>query len=191
MVDPRNSIEVKSGKVEGVYIWEMPSFPDLRGTLFKSYVAGISGSFPLNFTMYEHFFTVSKKNVFRGMHFQGSPHEVTKVVSLVQGEAIDFLLDTRETSSTYGHLQIQAMNQTNPVSIYVPVGVAHGYLSLKDNTIISYKMDGAFCSNCDGGINGEIVKEYLPVEFEETIRSERDTKLQNFRDFIYKSNCAK
>ena len=128
--------EVKLGLVDGVQIWEMPAFPDLRGGLFKAYVGGTSGSFTVNFAMQEHFFTVSKKDVFRGMHFQGQPHEVSKVVSLVQGEAIDFLLDVRRNSSTFGHVQIQQMSQENPVSIYIPVGVAHGYLALKDNTVI-------------------------------------------------------
>lgn len=191
MKDGSNMIEVKLGLVDGVQIWEMPTFPDLRGNLFKAFVGGQSGSFPVDFDMQEHFFTVSKKDVFRGMHFQGPPHAVAKVVSIVQGEAIDFLLDTRKASKTYGHVQIQQLSQGNPVSIYIPVGVAHGYLSLKDNTIISYKMDGFFCGNCDGGVSGEVVNDFLPMEFEKTIRSERDTKLQNFNDFEYRSSCTR
>lgn len=182
--------EVKLGLVDGVQIWEMPTFPDLRGNLHKAFVGGLSGSFPVAFEMQEHFFTVSKKNVFRGMHFQGFPHEVSKVVSIIQGEAIDFLLDTRKASETYGFVQIQQLNQDSPVSIYIPVGVAHGYLSLKENTIISYKMDGFFCGNCDGGVSGEVVNDYLSLAFERTIRSERDTKLQKFNDFEYRSSCT-
>lgn len=184
-------VQVKLGLIEGVHIWKMPNFLDIRGSLCKLFVGGRSGSFPLDFTMYEHFFTRSRKNVFRGMHFQGSPHEVVKIVSIIQGNAIDFLLDMRESSESYGHLQIQTMDQENPVSIYIPVGVAHGYLSLEDNTIISYKMDGAFCPNCDGGISGDIVKDYLPIDFEKTIRSEKDSKLSKFSDFEYVSNCLK
>ena len=183
--------EVKLGLVDGVQIWEMPTFPDLRGNLLKAYVGGVTGSFSIDFAMKEHFFTVSKKDVFRGMHFQGPPHEVAKVVSLVQGEAIDFLLDTRKESKSYGHVQIQQLNQENLVSIYIPVGVAHGYLSLKENTIISYKMDGYFCGNCDGGISGEVVSDYLPIDFGKTIRSDRDTRLQDFSDFEYFSSCIK
>lgn len=183
--------KAKLGLVDGVQIWKMPIFPDLRGGLRKAYVGGISGSFSVNFAMQEHFFTISKKDVFRGMHFQGRPHEVAKIVSLVQGEAIDFLLDARVDSKTYGNLQIQQMNQMNPVSIFIPVGVAHGYLSLKDNTIFSYKMDGFFCGNCDGGISGEIVSDYLPIDFEKTIRSDRDKQLQKFDGFEYQSSCTK
>jgi len=183
--------EVELGLVDGVQIWKMPTFPDLRGSLLKAYVGGISGSFHADFDMHEHFFTVSKKYVFRGMHFQGAPHAVSKVVSLVQGEAIDFLLDTRRTSRTYGHVQVQQLNQENPVSIYIPVGVAHGYLSLKDNTIISYKMNGFFCGNCDGGISGEVVGDFIPMDFEKTIRSDRDKQLQKFNNFEYRSSCIR
>lgn len=183
-------VQVSRGFIEGVHIWQMPVFSDIRGSLSKSYVAGEAGSFPVAFKMYEHFFTRSKKYVFRGMHFQGSPHKVVKIVSLVQGSAIDFLLDIRESSTTYGHLQIQEMDRENPVSIYVPVGVAHGYISLENDTVISYKMDGAFCTNCDGGISGEVVQDYLPINFEETIRSEKDLNLPKFADFEYKSSCS-
>lgn len=191
MVNETNLVGVKLGLVDGVQVWEMPAFPDLRGNLLKSFVGGSSGSFSTEFIMKEHFFTVSKKDVFRGMHFQGPPHEVAKVVSIVQGEAIDFLLDARKTSKTFGHVQVQQLSQSSPVSIYIPVGVAHGYLSLQDNTIISYKMDGLFCGNCDGGISGEVVNNYLPLEFERTIRSDRDTRLQDFNNFEYRSSCTK
>ena len=191
VVNGSKMVEVKMGLVDGVHVWEMPIFPDLRGNLVKAHVGGLSGSFPVDFAMQEHFFTMSKKDVFRGMHFQGPPHEVTKVVSIIQGEALDFLLDTRKTSKTYGYVQTQQLSQENPVSIYIPVGVAHGYLSLKDNTIISYKMNGFFCESCDGGISGDVVNYFLPTEFGKTIRSERDRQLQNFNDFEYRSSCNK
>ncbi|MEI7781784.1 MAG: dTDP-4-dehydrorhamnose 3,5-epimerase family protein, partial [Planctomycetota bacterium] len=69
-------------------------------------------------------------------------------------------------------------------------GVAHGYIALEDKTIISYKMDGFFCANCDGGISGEIINDYLPIDFSETIRSEKDLNLQSFENFHYESSCA-
>lgn len=190
MSTERSRVEVKPGQVVGVHVWPMPNFPDIRGSLSKAYVAGEFGSFPVSFQMLEHFFTRSKKNVFRGMHFQGAPHRVSKIVSIIQGRATDFLLDMRVDSVTYGHLQIQEMNSENPISIYVPVGVAHGYIALEDKTIISYKMDGFFCANCDGGISGEVVKKYLPIDYAATIRSKKDQNLQGFDNFEYKSSCS-
>jgi len=191
MDEVHSRMKIKPGPIEGAYIWQMPNFQDVRGSLKKAYVVGDSGSFPVPFQMFEHFFTYSKKNVFRGMHFQGDPHGVSKIVSIIQGSATDFLLDFRVNSETYGNLKIQEMNSDNPVSIYIPQGVAHGYISLENETIISYKFDGFFCANCDAGISGEVVNEYLPIDFSATIRSEKDMNLQGIDNFKYESSCLK
>jgi dTDP-4-dehydrorhamnose 3,5-epimerase len=182
-------IEIKPGTIDGAFTWQMPIFLDVRGKLAKSYTAGASGSFPIDFNVLEHFFTYSSKNVFRGLHFQGTPHAVSKIVSIVQGKATDYLLDMRRDSATFGHLQIREFDSEKPISIYIPTGVAHGYIALEDKTIISYKLDGYFCANCDGGISGEVIKEYLPIDFADTIRSEKDLNLQEFELFQYKSGC--
>lgn len=128
-------------------------------------------------------------NVFRGMHFQGSPHSLAKVVSIIQGNAIDYLLDIRRSSPTFGSLQIVELNENLPVSIYIPDGIAHGYLSISNDTIISYMFDGVFCENCDTGISGLDIEEFLPIGFGETLRSIRDQELPDFKSFSYKSKC--
>ena len=189
MDETHSRIKIKPGPIEGAHIWQMPNFRDIRGSLNKAYVTGESGSFPVPFQMFEHFFTYSKQNVFRGMHFQGEPHGVSKIVSIIQGSALDYLLDFREDSATYGNLKIVEMNSEKPVSIYIPNGVAHGYISLEDETIMSYKFDGFFCANCDGGISGEVINEYLPIDFSDTIRSKKDMNLMGFNNFEYESRC--
>jgi len=177
------------GNVEGVHVWSMPTHSDERGRLFKAYTTADTGIFPIPFNTYEHFFTESKKNVFRGMHFQGQPHAVSKIVSIVSGKAKDFLFDMRKESETYGNLQILDLDESTPTSILIPTGVAHGYLALTEKTILSYRMDGAFCRNCDGGFSGEIVAGHLPISLEDTIRSVRDAKLFAFAGYQYKSDC--
>ena len=178
------------GDIDGVYKWPMPVFQDNRGRLFKAYVAENKGSFPVSFNTFEHFFTESKKNVFRGMHFQMEPHAVAKIISLVRGNAQVFLLDAREDSPTYGFVQIESFLQNSPVSIFIPTGVALGYLILQDETTISYRMDGGFCGNCDAGISPEVISEFLPIPLSEAIRSERDHILPSFANFRIVSTCA-
>jgi len=181
--------QLKIGEVSGVQVWKMPTHMDIRGRLFKSYSAADTAIFPVPFETYEHFFTESKEMVFRGMHFQGEPHSVSKIISIVRGRALDFLFDFREKSETFKVLQIVTLDESDPVSILIPEGVAHGYLALKQ-TIISYRMDGPFCKNCDGGFNGELVAKFLPALLAETIRSERDIKLTSFEKFKYFSRCT-
>ena len=190
MVIDINASNPTIGNVEGVHVWSMPTHLDERGRLFKAYNSADSEIFPIPFNTYEHIFSESKKNVFRGMHFQGHPHAVSKIVSVVLGKAKDFLFDMREESETYGNLQILDLDESAPTSILVPAGVAHGYLALAERTILSYRMDGAFCRNCDGGFSAEIVAGHLPILLEETIRSLRDVKLVTFEDYHYKSKCG-
>ncbi len=179
----------KIGNVNGVHVWKMPTHPDVRGRLFKAYTTADTSVFPAPFNTYEHFFTESRKNVFRGMHFQGHPHAVSKIVSIVQGKATDFLFDMREHSHTYGNLKILQLDEAEPVSILIPAGVAHGYLALEEKTIMSYKIDGPFCGKCDGGFSGKMIAEYLPIDFSTAIQSPRDTALIEFRNFEYLSDC--
>jgi len=191
MTTDNNPKNLKIGNVKDVHVWSMPTHPDIRGRLFKAYTEDNTALFPIPFHTYEHFFTESKKNVFRGMHFQGSPHAVSKIISLVQGKAMDFLFDMREDSETYMNLQIINLDEAEPASIFIPLGVAHGYLALEEKTIISYRMDGPFCGKCDGGFSGELVAEYLPGKLSETIRSSRDVDLMAFEKYNYFSQCEK
>jgi len=167
----------------------MPTCPDSRGRLFKAFSSANIEMLPIPFNTNEHFFTESHKNVFRGMHFQGNPHQVSKIISIVQGSAIDFLFDMRENSATFRNLQIVNLDATSPSSIYIPTGVAHGYLATSEKTIISYRMDGPFCANCDGGFSGKLIANLLPIPFTKTIQSSRDTDLIQFEDYRYVSNC--
>jgi len=189
MLNNTNPIIAKIGNVDDVCVWSMPAFPDARGRLFKAYSSANIELFPIPFDTYEHFFTESHLNVFRGMHFQGNPHEVSKIISIVQGSAIDFLFDMRENSATFKNLQIINLDATCPSSIFIPTGVAHGYLATSEKTIISYRMNGPFCANCDGGFSGELLAKSLPIPFGKTIQSARDAELLNFDSYKYVSKC--
>jgi dTDP-4-dehydrorhamnose 3,5-epimerase-like enzyme len=191
MFNDRNPIITKIGNVDGVRVWSMPSYPDTRGRLFKAYSSANVAILPSPFETYEHFFTESQINVFRGMHFQGDPHPVSKIISIVQGTALDFLFDLRSSSATFRNLQIINLDATSPSSIFIPTGVAHGYLATTEKTIISYRMSGPFCADCDGGFSGELIANFLPIPFVNTIQSLRDAALVQFQDYEYSSKCKK
>jgi len=191
MLNNTNPIITKIGNVDDVHVWSMPNYPDVRGRLFKAYSSANSELLSIPFDTYEHFFTESQINVFRGMHFQGNPHAVSKIISIVQGSAIDFLFDMRENSATFRNLQVINLDASSPSSIFIPPGVAHGYLATTEKTIISYRMNGPFCADCDGGFSGELVANFLPISFAKTIQSVRDAALIQFQDYNYSSKCKK
>jgi len=171
------NLVVTPGAVNGVHVWQHKIFEDARGQLSKVYVSNSEEFGNLSFRTIEHFFTFSKKNVFRGMHLQSGEHPSNKIVSLVSGSATDFLLDLRTHSSTFGFLQIENLNESIPKSIYIPAGIAHGYISNSNNTIISYRYDVKFCHDCDSGINSSVVSNFFDYSLDELIISSRDREL--------------
>ena len=169
-----NDLIVTLGGVSGVHVWQHKVFEDARGKLSKVYVLDSEDLGNMPFDTFEHFFTFSKINVFRGLHLQSGIHPSAKIVSLVFGSATDFLLDLRPESSTFGRLQIETLVDLIPKSVYIPVGVAHGYISNSENTIFSYRYESAFCPQCDSGINPKIIERYTNFKFIDLILSDRD-----------------
>ena len=189
-VGGNSSCEIRAiGDLVGVHVWSMPTHIDDRGRLFKASSNSDLAEIPIQFETYEHFLTESRPNVFRGMHFQGHPHSVSKIISIIQGAATDYLFDMRSDSATFRKLQVINLNEKVPLSIFIPAGVAHGYLALAEKTIISYRLNGPFCSKCDSGFDGELVANYLPIPLGETLRSTRDRALKPFGEFYYESDC--
>ena len=79
----------------------------------------------------------SKKNILRGLHFQNNKPQ-GKFISVLKGEIFDVAVDCRKNSKTFGkHFKIK-LNDKDNVSIYIPPGFAHGFVSLKKENIVLY-----------------------------------------------------
>ena len=131
----------------------------------------------------------SAKGVVRGLHFQKDPKCQTKLVEVIQGSAIDVVVDIREGSPTYGkHTAVllkpyDANDKESGRQLYVPRGFAHGFISLEDNTIFQYLIDNDYAPDYEGGIYwndpelgidwGGMFKKY---GIDKPITSEKDTK---------------
>lgn len=181
--------EINVGSIAGVITWPAKSYEDLRGIFFKPYSVMDFNDYQVNFDTVEHFFTVSKKNVFRGMHLQGSPHSAAKIISIVKGRVVDYLLDLRPKSKTYLTLQIIKLSGHEPSSIYIPSGIAHGYLSIEDDSIVSYRQNALFCSNCDYGVSWQVIRNFLQIDHETMIISARDQELMGLGSLNIRKEC--
>ena len=89
------------------------------------------------FVQHSHSFS-AKAGTLRGMHFQKAPHAEVKVVSCLAGAIYDVIVDLRPGSSTYGQWQDFELSAANQRQLYVPVGFAHGFETLSDDTLINY-----------------------------------------------------
>jgi len=182
--------KVQVGDIVGVITWPAKSFEDSRGVFFKPFSVLDLEEFQVSFETVEHFFTVSKKNVFRGMHFQDSPHSAAKIISIVKGKVVDYLLDMRLDSKTYLTLQIIELSSDEPSSIYIPSGIAHGYLCLEDGSVVSYRQNALFCQNCDCGVSWKVIRDFLRIDHEKMIISTRDQDLMGLGSLDTRTECS-
>ena len=101
----------------------------------------------------------SGKGVVRGLHFQKEPKCQTKLVEVINGAAIDVVVDIREGSPTYGkHVAVllkpyDKNDLGSGRQLYVPRGFAHRFVSLEENTLFQYLIDNDYAPDMEGGIH--------------------------------------
>ncbi len=175
-------MNLNSTKIDGVYIIENFNAKDERGSFIKTFHSELFEEAGLCTCFRESYFSISNKDVIRGMHFQLPPFDHDKLVYVAKGEVIDVVLDLRKNSKTFGeHISINLSGE-NAKSIYIPKGLAHGFRSLKEDTIMVYNVSTVYSSQQDSGIN------YDSFGFEWNIKnpivSERDKLLKDFKEYI-------
>ena len=94
----------------------------------------------------------SSKGVVRGLHYQLDPKCQAKIVEVINGSAIDVVVDLRYDSPSYGGWTKVLLTPDNNKQLFVPRGFAHGFLSLEDNTIFQYLIDNDYDPSMEGGI---------------------------------------
>lgn len=94
----------------------------------------------------------SSKFVFRGLHFQKPPYEQAKLVRVLKGGVIDFAVDIRKDSPTFGKGGLAWLTEENKEQFFIPRGFAHGFLVLTDEAVFEYKCDNFYNKESEGGI---------------------------------------
>ena len=159
--------------IPGLVRIENRQFTDSRGALYK---INLNEENNLNFNTTEVFVTESARGTFRGMHLQWGTHSTKKVITLISGSILWFVVDNRK-GTNFGKIYSEKITHSYENSYLIPHGVAQGYVSLEDKTQVLYQMDGAFCKNCDIGTkSGAILNLAKSAVQTNLIMSERDSK---------------
>ena len=87
---------------------------------------------------------IEKTGTIKGMHFQRGQYAQTKLVTVLQGSIMDYFVDLRKESPTYLDYGSIELSEQNSSMIFIPKGFAHGYISLEDRSIISYKLGAPY-----------------------------------------------
>lgn len=145
-------IEKIKTDIDGIFILSNKIFLDNRGSFKKILNADDFKTLGLNFVPKELYYSINKKNVIRGMHFQLPPHAHAKLVYVVQGTITDVCLDIRKNSKTCGKYFSITLCGTDDRYLYLPAGIAHGFVSREDNTIVHYAQTSCYSKAHDAGI---------------------------------------
>ena len=128
---------ISGSRIEGVRVFRLKPYHDERG-YFQELYNGPGVHEELGVEFVQDNLSFSTRGVLRGMHYQ-DPHPQGKLVSVMQGEVFDAVVDVRKESATYGKWCAVTLSQENALQIYVPEGCAHGYMVLSDTALVYYK----------------------------------------------------
>ncbi|MEI8309886.1 MAG: dTDP-4-dehydrorhamnose 3,5-epimerase family protein [Verrucomicrobiota bacterium] len=143
---------IHSEPLPGTFLLLPKIFNDSRGTFIKTYHAPSFEALGIPFLPLEEFFSISHKGALRGMHFQMPPHDHEKLAYCFRGSVLDVLLDLRRSSPTYGKCASVVLSGENRLQLFVPKGVAHGFLSLEDESVMVYTTSTIHMPAHDAGI---------------------------------------
>lgn len=172
-------------KIEGLLIVEPTIWKDERGYFYESYSQRAFEDAGIRATFVQDNQSLSQKGTLRGLHAQTEPHAQGKLVRVINGRVIDVAVDIRKNSASYGEHVTVELSGENHRMLWVPVGFLHGFITLEDNTIFTYKVSSAYNKNAEFGVlwNDPVLGIDWGMEESEIILSDKDSLLPSFKDF--------
>lgn len=156
-------------------------FEDSRGSFVKTFSQSAYIDAGLRTDWKEEYYSVSTKDVLRGMHFQVPPHEHAKLVACLIGEIRDVVVDLRKNSPTYGQSYSVLLSSKLANCLYIPEGLAHGFLSITDEALVTYHVTSEYQPESDAGILWNTIG--YDWGLAEPIISGRDAAFPSLNDF--------
>jgi dTDP-4-dehydrorhamnose 3,5-epimerase len=176
-------MEIIETNLKGLLVIKPKVFEDERGYFFESYNYQLFKQAGLDFNFVQDNQSLSQTGVLRGLHFQNNPNAQGKLVRVISGSVFDVAVDIRKKSPTYGQWFGLELTEQNKWMMYIPEGFAHGFATLQDFTVFSYKCtnfynkaseDCIFWNDSDLAINWPI---------ENPILSDKDLLGKHMKDF--------
>jgi dTDP-4-dehydrorhamnose 3,5-epimerase len=132
-------LNVIETSLPGVLVLEPRIFRDERGFFFETFNLAQMVDLGLPAEWKQDNFSLSKRNVIRGLHYQiGEPQG--KLVRVVTGAALDVIVDLRKSSPTFGQHTTVELSGEGSLMVWIPVGFGHGFSALTETLALSYKV---------------------------------------------------
>lgn len=180
-------MKITETKLKGCLILEPLIFEDNRGTFFEVFrKKELSDFLGYEVDFVQENKSLSKKGVLRGLHFQKGDSAQAKLVSVQKGSVVDVIVDIRPDSESFGEYIKVNLSDLNNKSIFIPKGLAHGFVALSNNVIFTYLCDNYYNPLMESGIlyNDADLAIDWGFSLSELIVSEKDLILPTFKELM-------
>lgn len=176
-------MEILTTEIPGLLIIKPDVFNDERGYFFESYNMAkfVNAGITVDFVQDNE--SKSMKGVLRGLHFQKEPYAQGKLVRVIQGAVLDVAVDIRKNSPSFGKWSSIELTGDNKLMYWIPAGFAHGFLTLEDNTIFTYKCSGVYHKPAEAGIRWNDPELAIKWGISNPILSEKDKTAPLFTEY--------
>lgn len=172
-------------EIEGLKLVTPRKFGDDRGFFSETYNAAAWEKAGLRYNFVQDNHSLSRDvGTVRGLHFQTAPFAQDKLVRVVRGRIVDVAVDLRRSSPTFGRHVAVELSWDNWRQLLVPIGFAHGFVTLEPDTEVVYKVTNFYSPQHDGGVawNDPDLGIDWPVAADKAVLSAKDQKLPRLRD---------
>ena len=147
-------MKVSPLQIDGSWLIELSKFQDSRGYFFESFREDVGEKyFGRKFQVKQSNTSVSKKGSVRGIHYALVPPGQAKYVQCQKGSIIDYVIDIRIGSPTFSQFTEIKLSAEKPQAIFIEEGLAHAFVALEDETVVTYLVSENYSPDREKGIN--------------------------------------
>jgi dTDP-4-dehydrorhamnose 3,5-epimerase len=167
--------------IPGTYLIDLAKRGDERGFFARAFCATefIAHGLVSQFVQANNSFS-ALQGTLRGMHYQLAPKAETKLIRCIRGALYDVVLDLRRDSPTFGGSFGVELTAENRRMIYVPKGLAHGFITLTDETEAFYFVDEFYTPECERGVRWNDPRFNLSWPIAPVVLSDKDAAQRDF-----------
>jgi dTDP-4-dehydrorhamnose 3,5-epimerase len=170
------AVEIRPLAIAGAFEITPRLWSDDRGTFLEWYRSDLLADLGVSFELRQANTSVSRRGVVRGIHFADVPPGQAKHVTVTRGSVIDFVVDVRAGSPTFGHWDSVLLDAVDHRAIHLAEGLGHAFLALEDDTTVSYLVSGLYDPAHEHAVSpvDPAIGLDFPIPIAELVISEKD-----------------
>jgi dTDP-4-dehydrorhamnose 3,5-epimerase len=171
----------KETQLQGAYILGLDELKDDRGFFARAWCQKEFREHGLNSRIVQANLSYNKKKgTLRGMHYQNSPYEETKLIRCISGAIYDVIIDLRPESPTYKKWTGVELTAKNRKMLFVPEGFAHGFQTLEDHAEVFYQVSQFYTPGAESGVRYNDPEFAISWPLKVNLISEKDAGWQDY-----------